>query len=86
MKTGKILELNNKIAILLQTEPRASENLLERFGKVSYDEKSGNFLIEVERDCRLEISKFLFENGYIVKEIHLKEPSLEEVYFILVRD
>jgi len=85
-KVGKIAELGGKPAIVVQTEPRADEGLLKKFGKVSYDERRDVFILEVERDCRVEISKHLFENGFVVKELRLKEPNLEEFYFSLVRE
>ncbi|MEM1670905.1 MAG: ABC transporter ATP-binding protein [Archaeoglobaceae archaeon] len=84
VKSGKISELVNKTKIVLQTEPEISKEMLEKFGKVSYEETTKSFLLEVEKDCRLELSKFLVENRFLVKELHLKEPSLEEVYFSLV--
>ncbi len=49
-----------------------------------YDEERDIFVIEVEKDCRVELSKTLFENGYIVKELHLSEPNLEAVYLSIV--
>ncbi len=73
VKTGKISDFNSKITVIVQTEPIISADLLEKFGNVRYDEKNQIFTIEADRDCRLEISKFLFEKGYIVKELHLEE-------------
>ncbi|WP_202319927.1 ABC transporter ATP-binding protein [Archaeoglobus neptunius] len=84
LKTGRIDKLNSKMSIIVQTEPQADESLLREFGDVSFDEQQDAFVIDVERDCRVEISKRLFESGYIVKELHLREPTLEEVYFSIV--
>lgn len=86
IKSGKISDFNSEFFIEVQTEPRADIELLKRFGEVMYDEGTQNFLIKVEKDCRLEISKHLFEKGYVVKELHLREPSLEEVYFDLLKE
>lgn len=85
LKVGKISELSGSLAIVVQTEPKADESLLKKFGRVGYDEIRDVYVVEVERDCRIELSKSLFENGYIVKELRLREPRLEEVYFSLVR-
>lgn len=73
LKSGKISDFNSKITLIVQTEPIASAELFEKFGNVRYDEKNQIFMIETDKDCRLEISKFLFEKGYIVKELHLEE-------------
>lgn len=81
---GRIEDFSGKTKIAVQSEPEASEELLRRFGKVSYDEKSDVFVIEADSDCRVDIARSLFENGYIVKELRLVEPSLEEIYFSLV--
>ena len=81
---GRIEDFRGKTKIAVQSEPKANEELLKKFGRVSYDEKSDVFVIEADDDCRIEIARFLFENGYVVKELHLIEPSLEEIYFGLV--
>ncbi|MET1125166.1 MAG: ABC transporter ATP-binding protein, partial [Archaeoglobaceae archaeon] len=81
---GRIEDFSSKTRIAVQSEPKASEELLKKFGNVSYDEKSDVFVIEADGDRRVEIAKFLFNNGYIVKELHLIEPSLEEIYLSLV--
>jgi len=86
LRVGKISELCGSLAVVVQTEPRADEGLLKRFGRVSYDEKRDAWIVEVEKDCRVELSKHLFENGYVVKELRLKVPNLEEFYFRLVRE
>ncbi|MEM0203993.1 MAG: ABC transporter ATP-binding protein [Archaeoglobaceae archaeon] len=86
IKSGKISSFNSEFFIEVQTEPKADIELLRRFGDVTYDERTQNFLIKVEKDCRLEISKYLFEKGYVVKELHLREPSLEDVYFNLLKE
>lgn len=85
LKVGRINELSGSLGIVVQTEPKADENLLKKFGRVGYDEIRDVFVVEVERDCRVELSKNLFENGYVVKELHLREPRIEEVYFSLVK-
>ncbi len=81
---GRIEDFKSTLKIQVQTEPEVDENLLKKFGEVSYNEESGCFVIEVEKDCRSEIAKKLFEMGYVVKELHLLEPSLEEIYFRIV--
>ncbi|MEM4496893.1 MAG: hypothetical protein QXM06_06310, partial [Archaeoglobaceae archaeon] len=59
--------------ILIQAEPKIDENILKKFGHVFYNKKDDSLIVETDKDCRLEISKFLFEKGYIVKELHLEE-------------
>ncbi len=81
---GPIRAFDSKLRIVVQTEPKLDESLLKKFGDVSYDERRDAFVVEVEKDCRLEISKLLYGSGYVVKELHLEEPSLEEIYFRLV--
>lgn len=81
--TGRISDFS-RMEIAVQTEPPADESILKKFGKVRYDEERDVFVIEVERDCRVELSKSLFENGYVVKELHLSEPNLEAVYLSIV--
>ncbi len=81
---GRIDEFAGNTKIAVQTEPEASEDLLRRFGKVSYDERSNVFVIETNEDCRVDLARTLFETGFVVKELRLIEPSLEEIYFSLV--
>lgn len=71
-KPAGLSNLKAKKSILIQTEPTINSDILEKFGKVSYDERNKSFRIEVERDCRVEISRFLFEKGFVVKELHLE--------------
>ncbi len=81
---GRIDELSSGVRIAVQTVPEVDEEILKSFGKVSYDERSGNYIIEAERDCRVELSKLLAERGFLIKELHMMEPSLEEIYFSIV--
>jgi ABC-2 type transport system ATP-binding protein len=86
MAKGSIGDFSKKIKIAVQTEPEIDEEILKKFGRVDYDERlaGGAYVIETEKDCRLEIAKALFERGLVVKELHLIEPSLEEIYFSIV--
>ncbi len=81
---GRIDELSSGVRIAVQTVPEADEEILKKFGKVRYDERSGNYIIEAEVDCRVELSKILTERGFLIKELHMMEPSLEEIYFNIV--
>lgn len=84
VKVGKISELSGSMEVVVQTEPRADESLLREFGEVEYDESRDVYVIKVESDCRVEISRTLFEHGFVVKELSLREPSLEKIYLSMV--
>lgn len=86
MAKGKIDDLSGGIKIAVQTVSEVDEDLLKKFGKVSFDEElaGGCYILEVEEDCRVELSKTLVESGYLIKELHMMEPSLEEMYFTMV--
>lgn len=81
---GRISEFKTRMEIQVQTDPPADESILKKFGDVRFDDEKNVYIVEVERDCRVELSKALFENGYILKELHLSEPSLEDIYLKLV--
>ncbi len=81
---GRIEDFRSTLRIQIQTEPEIDGSVLRKFGEVGYDEDNQCFIVEVDRDCRTEMAKELFEMGYVVKELHLLEPSLEEIYFKIV--
>jgi ABC-2 type transport system ATP-binding protein len=76
----KIDEFSSGYRILVQPEPFDDNlmDLLSEFGEISMSDRM--ILITSERDCRLEVSKKLFENGYYLKELYIKDIDLEEVY------
>lgn len=79
---GRIEDFKQNIVIVVETEPALDASILESFGNVKV--KDSQAIVEAEKDCRVEISKMLVEKGYIIKELHLTEPSLEEIYLSLV--
>jgi ABC-2 type transport system ATP-binding protein len=79
---GRIDEFRQNISIVVETEPDIDPSILKQFGKVKLENSKA--IVEVERDCRVEISKTLCENGYAIKELHMLEPSLEEIYLRLI--
>ncbi len=83
---GRIDELSSGVKIAVQTIPEPDEEVLKKFGRVSYDERfaGGSYIVEAEKDCRIEISKALIESGYVIRELHMMEPSLEEIYMSIV--
>lgn len=81
---GRIKEFNQTVTIVVETEPPINTSILEPFGKVKV--RDSQAIVEVQKDCRLEISKTLIEEGYLIKELHLVEPSLEEIYLKLVEE
>lgn len=81
---GKIGEFDQKVTIVVETEPIVNTSILEPFGDVKI--KDSQTIVEAEEDCRIEISKTLVREGYIIKELHLMEPSLEEIYLRIVRE
>jgi ABC-2 type transport system ATP-binding protein len=81
---GKIEEFNQNVTIVVETEPSIDASILEPFGNVKV--KDSQIIVEAEKDCRIEISKTLVQKGYIIKELHLMEPSLEEIYLRIVQE
>jgi ABC-2 type transport system ATP-binding protein len=83
---GRIEEFasQNGISIAVETEPELDPSILETFGRVSME--GSKAIVEVEKDCRVEISKALNERGYIVKELHMLELDLEEIYLSIVQE
>ncbi len=81
---GRIEEFNQSFTIVVETEPLAEASVLEAFGKVKV--RDSKLIVEAEKDCRLEISRILFDKGYLIKELHLMEPSLEEIYMRIVQE
>jgi ABC-2 type transport system ATP-binding protein len=81
---GRIEEFNQSFTIVVETEPPAEASVLEAFGKVKV--KDSQLIVEAEKDCRLEISRTLFDKGYLIKELHLMEPSLEEIYMRIIQE
>ncbi len=81
---GKIEDFKQNIIIVVETEPTIDASILEPFGNVKV--KDSQIIVEAEKDCRIEISKTLVQEGYIVKELHLMEPSLEEIYLRIVQE
>jgi ABC-2 type transport system ATP-binding protein len=84
--------LNDSMKIFLETEPQLEdESVLKPFASRieivdGDDEGHRRYILECERDCRVEIAKTLFEMGYVVKELHLQEPSLEEIYLRIIQE
>jgi len=81
---GRIEEFNKSFTIVVETEPAADASVLEAFGEVKV--KDSRIIVEAEKDCRVEISRALFDKGYLIKELHLMEPSLEEIYMRIVQE
>jgi ABC-2 type transport system ATP-binding protein len=81
---GTIKDLSSGYRIAVAAEPEPDQKILKKYGRVKYDYERGIYLLETDRDCRIEVSRELFEHGFVVKELHLMEPSLEEIYFSLV--
>lgn len=84
--------LNDSFRIVVETEPRLEdEGALKPFASrievVDSEEGDGRkYVLECSRDCRAEIARTLFEMGYVVKELHLQEPSLEEIYLRIIQE
>ena len=92
---GDIKELtknmNDSVRIFVETEPPLEdESILKpfvlRIELVEEGEGTRRYMLECDRDCRAEVAKTLFEMGYIVKEIYLQEPSLEEIYLKIIQE
>ncbi len=81
---GKIEEFKQKLTIIVETEPMIDVSILEPFGNVKT--RGSQIIVEAEKDCRIEISKTLVREGYTIKELHLMEPSLEEIYLRIVQE
>lgn len=80
---GSIRDLaRDSFMIVVETEPEVDRSILKQFGKVRVEDS--RVIVEADRDCRIEISKLLFQRGYTIKELHLIEPSLEEIYFRII--
>ncbi|AGK60436.1 ABC-type multidrug transport system, ATPase component [Archaeoglobus sulfaticallidus PM70-1] len=80
---GRIDELGkDNVRILVEADPKPDPSIFEDFGEVKAE--NDRFWIISDRDCRTEISKKLFEEGYLIKELHLEEQNLEEIYLSLV--
>ncbi len=83
VRKGRIRDFSTGYRIRISTHPELeSDEILRKYGRVRWEDSC--FMVESESDCRVEIAKELFENGYVVKEICLVEPSLEEIYFSII--
>ncbi len=72
----------SSMSIAVETQPAIDPSMLEPFGEVSLEDSRA--VVDVKEDCRLDISQSLSQNGYIIRELHLMEPSLEKIYLNLV--
>lgn len=72
----------SSMSIAVETQPAIDLSVLEPFGEVSLEDSRA--VVDVKEDCRLDISQSLHQNGYLIKELHLMEPSLEKIYLNLV--
>jgi ABC-2 type transport system ATP-binding protein len=85
-------KLNDSVRIFVETEPQLNdESILKSFAsRIEVVEKgegrNRKYMLECDRDCRTEVAKTLFEMGYVVKELHLQEPSLEEIYLKIIQE
>jgi len=82
----KLKELvKSNVKILIETQPALDESLVRPFAS-KIELNGSKIIIETENDCKVELSKVLWENGYSIKELHLLEPDLEEVYLKVMEE
>jgi|Deesub1362A_J573_1020465.scaffolds.fasta_scaffold00549_29 ABC-2 type transport system ATP-binding protein len=74
--------LKENINIVVETDPLIDPSILKSFGEVKV--KDSKVIVKAEEDFRIEISKTIQQRGCTIKEIHLLEPSLEEIYLNLI--
>ena len=81
-------KLNDSVRIFVETEPQLEdESVLKAFAsRIEVDAEGRRYMLECQRDCRVEIARTLFEMGYVVKALHLQEPSLEEIYLRIIQE
>ncbi|AEA46296.1 ABC transporter ATP-binding protein [Archaeoglobus veneficus] len=83
---GKLKELvKGKVKVLIETQPALNESLVKHLAS-KIELNGSKVILETEEDCRAELSKILCENGYLIKELRLMEPGLEEIYLKVIEE
>jgi len=76
--------IKNNFRLLLETDPKLNISLIKPFiSKVEFNGSSA-LILNLEDDYRIDISKVVSKNGYLIKEMHLIE-DLEEIYLKAVQ-
>jgi len=87
---GRLEELSRArgLRVVVETHPvmpaEEAERILGRFAR-RIERRGDAYVLECEADCRAELSRELFRQGYAVTELRAEAMSLEELYLEVVR-